>query len=486
MPDASDMELLRDYVRQGSEDAFAELVRRHVHLVYSAALRHVGIAAHAEEITQAVFDIFARKAARLRPDAILEAWFYQTTRLASLSFMRGERRRLWREQEAFMQSPLQESGDQAIWEQLAPLLDEAMARLGKTDREAVVLRYFKGKSLNEVAAALKTTEAAAQSRVHRAVGKLQAYFLQRGIDSTTAAITGTISTYSIQAAPVALAKTVSAVALAKGATASTSTLTLIKGALKIMAWSKAKTAIVAGVVLLLAGTTAMVTVKERYSHEYSEWDIGRVDGNILRSAPHIVRIIPSRFPTQGGSAGIGNGRFLGLGLRVEEIAGVAYGDFLGTRTVFSTTLPSGKYDFIANLLWGSNAALRREMEKQFGIVGRNETVETNVLFLQIKSPNAPGLRLTTTRNYSSSRQAGGEYHTVNLQLGSACAFLEVQFGIPVIDQTGLSGSYDINLKWDFQNDPQHENLKQALFQQLGLKLVPGVAPVKMVVIEKAK
>jgi RNA polymerase sigma factor (sigma-70 family) len=267
MPDMSDMELLQDYARHGSEAAFAGLVQRHVNLVYSAALRQVGIAAHAEEITQAVFVILARKAARLRPDTILEAWFYQTTRLTSLSFLRGERRRQWREQEAFMQSALQESGEPPIWNQLAPLLDEAMSRLGKTDREAVVLRYFKGKSLHGVAAALKTTEAAAQSRVHRAVEKLRKYFLRRGIDSTTAAITGAISANSIQAAPVALAKSITAVAFAKGATASTSTLTLIKGALKIMAWTKMKTAIVAGAVVILAATsTTVIAVRVARAH----------------------------------------------------------------------------------------------------------------------------------------------------------------------------------------------------------------------------
>src|SRR6185295_14292433 len=98
MPDVSDMELLRDYERQGSEEAFAALVRRHINLVYTAAFRHVGIVAHAEEITQAVFVILARKAAGLRPDTILEGWLYETTRLISLSFMRGERRRQLREQ----------------------------------------------------------------------------------------------------------------------------------------------------------------------------------------------------------------------------------------------------------------------------------------------------------------------------------------------------------------------------------------------------
>ena len=169
MHDASDMELLRDYDRQGSEAAFAELVRRHIHLVYSVAARHAGVAAHAEEITQAVFIILARKAAGLRPDTILEGWLHETTRLTALSFLRGERRRQFREQEAYMQSTLPPANDAALWNQLSPLLDEAVSRLGKKDRDAVMLRFFKDKNLREVAAALDMTEAAAQLGLTRRI-----------------------------------------------------------------------------------------------------------------------------------------------------------------------------------------------------------------------------------------------------------------------------------------------------------------------------
>src|ERR1035437_4050080 len=266
MRDSSDMELVRDYARLNSEAAFAELVQRHINLAYSAALRHVGNAAHAEEITQAVFIILARKAASLRPDCILEGWLHETTRLTALSFMRGERRRQFREQEAYMQSTLQESTDVSAWNQVAPLLDEAMSRLGKKDRDAVMLRFFKDKSLREVAAALRVNEAAAQRRVHRAVEKLRGFFTKRGIVLPTAVLTAAISANSVQAAPAMLAKTATAVAFAKGATASASTLTLIKGELKIMAWTKAKTAVVAGVVVLLAAGTTIVTVKEIQEH----------------------------------------------------------------------------------------------------------------------------------------------------------------------------------------------------------------------------
>ena len=151
------------------------------------------------------------------------------------------------------------------WEQLAPLLEDAMGQLGDKDRAAVVMRFFGGKSFAEVAAAAGVSENAAKKRVGHALEKLHRYFSKRGVSSTTAIIAGAISANSVQAAPVALAKSVTAVALAKGAAASSSTLTLIKGALKIMAWTKAKTAIVAVAAIILATGTTTVIVKTTQS-----------------------------------------------------------------------------------------------------------------------------------------------------------------------------------------------------------------------------
>ncbi|MGO8765878.1 MAG: hypothetical protein ACLQSR_12195 [Limisphaerales bacterium] len=90
--------------------------------------------------------------------------------------------------------------------------------------------------------------------------------MRRGISTTTAAIAETISTNSIQLAPAALAKSVAAVAITKGASASISTLTLIKGALKIMAWTKTQTAVTAGVILILAAGTTTTLVKYADHH----------------------------------------------------------------------------------------------------------------------------------------------------------------------------------------------------------------------------
>ena len=267
MTDVSDMELVRQYHRQGSEAAFATLVRRHISLVYSAALRHTGLAAHAEEITQVVFIILARKAASLRPDTLLAGWLYETTRLTSLSFLRGERRRQGREQEVYMQSNLPEAKADFAWDQMSPLLDEALSRLGKKDRDALILRYFKEKNLGEVAAALYMTEAAAQSRAHRALDKLHRHLARRGMSSTAAIMAGELSAHSVHAAPVALAKSVTTAAVGHGAAAGDSTLTIIKGALKLMAWNKMKTTAVVslGLLLIFAGATAVVVVAKTQS-----------------------------------------------------------------------------------------------------------------------------------------------------------------------------------------------------------------------------
>ena len=261
MQPTDDSALLRQYADNNSDDAFAALVTRHINLVYSVALRQVGNPHAAEEITQAVFIILARKAAQLRHDKALSSWLFQATRLTANNFFRSESRRHRREEEAYMQSVLDEAGT-GVWPHIAPLLDTAVAGLREKDRQAIVLRFYEGRNLREVGLALGASEDAAEKRVNRALEKLRTFFTKHGVSSTTAIIAGAVSAHSVQAAPLTLAKSVTAVALAKGAAASTSTLTLIKGALKIMAWTKAKTAIVAGVAVLLAAGTTPIFIKE--------------------------------------------------------------------------------------------------------------------------------------------------------------------------------------------------------------------------------
>src|SRR5882724_10709679 len=160
-----DMELVREYARHGSEEAFATLVSRHVNLVYSVALRQVHDTHLAEEVTQAAFIILARKAGALNNTTILSAWLCRTAQYAAADALKTQRRRQRREQEMHMDNALNQAEPEATWTDIAPLLDTAMRQLGRKDHSALVLRFFEGKDLKAVGAALGVSQNAAKTRI---------------------------------------------------------------------------------------------------------------------------------------------------------------------------------------------------------------------------------------------------------------------------------------------------------------------------------
>jgi RNA polymerase sigma factor (sigma-70 family) len=278
---APDAVLLEQFARSDSEEAFTEIVRRHVGLVHSVALRQTQNTQHAEEITQAVFIILARKASSLGSKTILSGWLYHTARLTTANFQRAEVRRVHREQKAFMQPPAHDEPIESAWQDMGPLLEEAMAKLKTTDRDAIVLRFFENKTLREVGSAMGMEERAAQKRVARGLEKLRAFFTKRGLVLSATVIAGAVSAHSVKAASPALAASVKAVAFAKGSAAGASTLTLVKGALKLMAWTKAKIAVATGIGVMIAVGTTTVVFEKAMAHSGEILKQQLPDGSLL-------------------------------------------------------------------------------------------------------------------------------------------------------------------------------------------------------------
>jgi RNA polymerase sigma factor (sigma-70 family) len=208
-----DLTLLRDYAATGSEAAFAELVQRHVNLVYSSARRRTGDDHLAEEVTQAVFIILARKAGTICAKTILTGWLYRTTHYAAADALRQQRRRQQREHQAYMEATLTPNETEAAWKQISPVLDTAMDTLNERDRNAVLLRYFENKPLAEVGAALGVSEDAARVRVNRALEKLRAVLTKQGVTLGVTAVAGAVTANAVTAAPAILTNTITTAAL---------------------------------------------------------------------------------------------------------------------------------------------------------------------------------------------------------------------------------------------------------------------------------
>jgi RNA polymerase sigma factor (sigma-70 family) len=179
--EGDDHALLADYV-DGSDTAFAALVRRHVDLVYSAALRQVRDPHTAADVTSAVFIVLSKKAGELTAGVVVAAWLHSTTRYAALRAIRSRVRREHYEQEAArMHEIIRNEEPSAAWEEIAPWLDESIGQLSRKDHEAIILRYFQNKSYPEIATSIGSTEEAVRKRVDRALRKLRQFLACRGV-----------------------------------------------------------------------------------------------------------------------------------------------------------------------------------------------------------------------------------------------------------------------------------------------------------------
>src|SRR5262245_23497404 len=204
----SDIDLLDSYANSRSEEAFRELVTRHVDFIYSAAMRQLRNSQLAEEATQAAFIALAGKAGRLQPRTVITGWLYHAVHFAALNLQRSEaRRKHWEKEAATMTNPHENSPtepDDVFKETAMPLVDGALAELGEKDRTALVLRFLHQKSLRDVGDTMGTSEDAAKKRVSRALEKLRSLLARRGVVVPAAALALGLSQLPVFAAPAAL------------------------------------------------------------------------------------------------------------------------------------------------------------------------------------------------------------------------------------------------------------------------------------------
>jgi len=257
-----DSELLRRFAKTNSEDAFCEVVRRHVNLVYSVAMRRMNGDEHlAKDVAQTVFVDLARKAAALSRHSNLAGWLYTSAYFAGAKIARTENRRRERE-EKFMREPISDIAPDADWEKIRPTLDDAMHELKESDRQALLLRYFENRQYTEVGAKLGLNENAARMRVERALEKLRALFAKRGI-ATTVALASVISANAVQTAPASLATVLTTASVT---VAGTGTFTL----LKIMTLTQLKFA--AGVIVVAGAATLYMHQQQIQNKLHAEND----------------------------------------------------------------------------------------------------------------------------------------------------------------------------------------------------------------------
>jgi len=253
-----DRQLLREYIRSQSQEAFRELVARHLPMVYSTARRMVRDDHLAEDIAQDVFAILVRKAGGLGAERVVGGWLYNTTRHLAMHTVRAEQRRRRREEIAVAMQPQQTPDDAGrILEQLEP----AMTELEETERNALVLRFFEDRSLREVGLELGISEEAARKRVNRAVERLRTIFWARRIAVSSVVLSGVLAASSTTAVPAGLSAAISAAAVA-GATAATATTTTTTQAI-LMSMFNAKTVVAAAGAALLAAS-GVYLVQQRH------------------------------------------------------------------------------------------------------------------------------------------------------------------------------------------------------------------------------
>lgn len=260
----TDPELLHALRSGASHEAFTETVRRHLPLVLSAARRRLTVPDAAEDVAQQVFTLLAQKASSLAPNVVLAGWLYHTTCHLASEHNRSEGRRRLREQTSMAMTDATHLPAEVEdhWRQLRPVLDDAMQQLSEPDRDAVLLRFFEGRSLDEVGRSLGVTADAAQKRVSRALDRLRETLVRSHPWATPGTLSAAIAAGVIEATPTeiqaaAIAQSaLSAAAVQVVATSAATSLSATVSGTSLITMASTKSIVIGALTTALLGVVA--------------------------------------------------------------------------------------------------------------------------------------------------------------------------------------------------------------------------------------
>ena len=264
MTDMTDWQLIQKYVQEDAQAAFGGLVRRHLDLVYCTCLRELGDPSLAEDATQAVFLILARKARTFRPGTTLPSWLFTTALLTSKNVRRREWRRQAREEKVVMEMERTTSPEPVGWAEMEPLLNEALQALPDAQRGLVLERFLEDRPLAEIGAARNISEDAARMRLNRALDRLRRWFAARNVVLSAAAIAALLP-QAVHLAPAHCAESLLRLGLTPAVPLASDTPahTIAQGAIHAMNLRRLRLQLGAAalVALLSIGTTSAVRIR---------------------------------------------------------------------------------------------------------------------------------------------------------------------------------------------------------------------------------
>lgn len=210
---------------------------------------------------------------------------------------------------------------------------------------------------------------------------------------------------------------------------------------------------------------------------------------------YIIR--PSSSKERGGSGGAADTSELGLmyeststGLALKDLLPGAYG--VHSSCVFvEGPLYEGKLDLLIrapreNMKQFANLG-RQTLETTFGLTSRREVRDVDVYVLTVKTPHAKGFRSTVFPKTFFTSFGPGNVEAVNVSIDALIDnWLNYVLKKPVIDETNLSGKYDVELKWESDGKIPNDSTKliEAVREQLGLELTLTKRPREVAIISK--